>query len=186
MHDKIRAQANGAGFHESDGTLVILACGVEDTKTILSTMSSVPFKARSPPPKSAQSSSQAQQADDIGHPFDTIISVLTLCTIPDPQNNLRRLVRDVLKPGGQLLYYEHVLSPRPDVAWWQKLWAPLWAVAFDGCRIDRPSDIWVKDMKLGGEDGIEKSAWKEFRTWGKDGEDPENLFWHSVGRFVKR
>ncbi|KAF8889420.1 S-adenosyl-L-methionine-dependent methyltransferase [Gymnopilus junonius] len=187
MHDKIRTQANAGGFHESDGTLVILSCGVEDTKTILSTLSSAHSPTRSPPPISASSKEKdfAQTHQELPS-IDTIISVLTLCTIPDPQKNMARLVRDVLKPGGQLLIYEHVLSPRQDVAWWQKLWAPIWAVAFDGCRMDRPSDVWVGNLKLGGEDGVETSAWRESRMWGKEGEDPENLFWHSVGRFVKR
>lgn len=182
MHHKIRVQANRAGFHESDGTLLILSCGVEDTKTILSALSS-----RSPPPKSnpSQARDLPQQPQDT-HPVDTITSVLTLCTIPDPQKNMARLVRDVLKPGGQLLIYEHVLSPRADVAWWQRFWAPVWAVAFDGCRMDRPSHLWMRDMKLGGEDGVERSAWRELRVWDKEGDDAENLFWHAVGRFVKQ
>ncbi|KDR71542.1 hypothetical protein GALMADRAFT_253876 [Galerina marginata CBS 339.88] len=177
MHKKLRAQANEAGFHESDGTLLIISCGVEDTQSISSALSMSLPSPRSP--RHDQASFPSPNT-----PVDTIISVLTLCTIPEPQKNIRRLVRDVLKPGGQLLIYEHVLSPREDVAWWQRFWAPVWAVAFDGCRMDRASDVWLREMKVSGEDGM--SAWREVQTWGKEGEDVENLFWHSVGKFVKQ
>ncbi|CAA7266691.1 unnamed protein product [Cyclocybe aegerita] len=171
MHEHIRAQANAAGYHESDGTLVILSCGAEDATSILSALSQ------------ALPSTNAQA---LGPPVDTMISILTLCTIPEPQRTLTNLVRDVLKPEGQFLVYEHVLSPREDVAWWQRFWAPLWARAFDGCRMDRPSDVWVKELQLDVGDGTVESAWRESDAWGKEGEDEENLFWHVVGRFIKR
>ena len=167
MHNHIRAKANEAGFHESDGTLIILSFGAEDTQSILSSLSH----------------QQHQQ-----HPIDTMISVLTLCTVPDPQRTISKLIRDLLKPGGQLLYFEHILSPRPDVAWWQRFWAPVWACAFDGCRMDRPSDIWIRDLKItgGGGNGDEGSdVWMEWNIWDYPGEDEENLFRHSLGKFVK-
>jgi len=44
------------------------------------------------------------------HTFDTLVSVLTLCSIPSPENTLTDIVSRVLKPGGQLFFYEHVLS----------------------------------------------------------------------------
>ena len=74
------------------------------------------------------------------------------------------------------MFYEHVLSHRDDVAWWQRFWTPIWKVAFDGCRLDRPTDIWVQKMDV----------WKEASVWGKEGEEEEHLFWHRVGRFVKK
>lgn len=172
MHHRIRTEANAHGFHESDGTLLILSCGMEDTQKILTALSqssAAHSSSRSTPPNSPS--------------VDTIVSVLTLCSVPEPQKNISRLVRDVLKPGGQLLIYEHVLSKRKDVAWWQRFWAPVWALAFDGCRLDRPSDVWVTDVKVQGEDG--KSIWRKWKTWKKPGEDEENLFYHAVGRFVK-
>ena len=165
MHKHIRAQANRAGFHESDGTLIILSCGAEDTKSILDALPSPQTQAP---------------------PIDTIISIMTLCTIPEPQKIVSNLVRDVLGPGGELLIYEHVLSPRHDVAWWQKFWAPVWAVVFDGCRMDRPSDVLMRELGIRDGDGTMGSAWREWKTWGKEGDDEENLFWHSVGRFIKR
>ena len=160
MHQHIKAKANEAGFHESDGTLIILSFGAEDTHSILSSVN----------------------LDSVEPPVDTIISILTLCTVPDPQHTLSKLVRDILKPGGQLLYFEHVLSSRPDVAWWQRFWAPVWACVFDGCRMDRPTHIWIRDLKVSDKGS---DVWKEWEAWDKPGEDEESLLCHCVGRYVK-
>ena len=82
---------------------------------------------------------------------------------------------DLLKPGGQLLYYEHVLHPRHDIAWWQKLWSPIWSLAFDGCRMDRQTDLWIEQFK----------GWHRRHVWAKPGERPESLFFHRLGRYEK-
>ncbi|MCJ1323108.1 hypothetical protein MMC15_008460 [Xylographa vitiligo] len=38
---------------------------------------------------------------------DTIISIQVLCSVPHPQETLRRLYQ-LLKPGGQIIVYEHI------------------------------------------------------------------------------
>jgi hypothetical protein len=95
------------------------------------------------------------------------------------------LVRDVLKPGGQVLFYEHVLSPRADVAWWQRFWTPLWGIFLDGCRLDCPTHLDISEMKDVGAGAEAVGMWEEGKTWGKPGEEEENLWWHQAGRFVK-
>lgn len=154
MHPHIRKAAADCGYHESDGSLIILSCGAEDSASILTALDNAQV--------------------------DTIVSVLTLCTVPNPEKTVHNLVRDVLKPGGTFLFYEHVLSHHADVAWWQRLWAPIWEVPFDGCRLDRPTHLWVSNLKV---EGV--SPWKEQELRGKPDEVEENLFWHRVGRFVK-
>lgn len=44
--------------------------------------------------------------------FDTVVATCLFCSVPDPVQGLRE-ARRVLKPGGQLLLLEHVLSRRP-------------------------------------------------------------------------
>jgi ubiquinone/menaquinone biosynthesis C-methylase UbiE len=54
--------------------------------------------------------------------FDTIVMTWTLCSIPHPIPALTEM-RWVLKPGGQLLFVEHGLSPE---ARWQHRLTPCW------------------------------------------------------------
>ncbi|KAH0835647.1 hypothetical protein J3R83DRAFT_9398 [Lanmaoa asiatica] len=150
MHDEIKRAADAAGFSEAAGTLVLLACGAEDTTTILTSLGGY-------------------------QPVDTIVSVLTLCSVPEPRETIISLVSEVLKPGGQVLFLEHVRNPLPHIARWQTFWSPLWALAFDGCKLDRPTHLWIQQV----------GGWASEEMRGVDNEDKEHLFWHRVGKFVK-
>jgi ubiquinone/menaquinone biosynthesis C-methylase UbiE len=50
--------------------------------------------------------------------FDTVVSTLVLCGVDDQSRSLREL-RRVLRPGGQLLFLEHVRSDDPALARFQ-------------------------------------------------------------------
>jgi ubiquinone/menaquinone biosynthesis C-methylase UbiE len=62
----------------------------------------------------------AEQLPFAGAIFDTIIMTWTLCSIPNPVAALIEM-RRVLKPGGNLVFVEHGLSPELRVARWQHL-----------------------------------------------------------------
>jgi ubiquinone/menaquinone biosynthesis C-methylase UbiE len=49
------------------------------------------------------------------HIFDVAVSPLVLCGVDDQPRALREL-RRVLRPGGQLLFIEHVYADDPDMA----------------------------------------------------------------------
>ncbi|KAI9463908.1 hypothetical protein HD554DRAFT_2026957 [Boletus coccyginus] len=150
MHDKIRCAADAAGFSEAAGTFLLLACGAEDTTAVLTSLGGY-------------------------QPVDTLVSVLVLCSVPAPQEAIKSLVTDVLKPGGQVLFLEHVRNAHPQVAWWQTFWSPLWGFMFDGCQLNRPTHTWIQQV----------GGWASEEVTGVDGEDEDYILCRRVGKFIK-
>lgn len=68
--------------------------------------------------------------------FDTAAVTLVLCTVPDQPAALAEIKR-VLKPGGQLLFLEHVRSRSPELAKWQDRLERPWHFLGDGCHCNR-------------------------------------------------
>ncbi len=68
--------------------------------------------------------------------FDTAVATLVLCTVPDPEAAIAELTR-VLKPGGRLLFIEHVRAEDPGLARWQDRLERPWRFLADGCRCNR-------------------------------------------------
>jgi ubiquinone/menaquinone biosynthesis C-methylase UbiE len=68
--------------------------------------------------------------------FDTAVATLVLCTVPDPVATIEELAR-VLKPGGKLLFIEHVRADDPDRARWQDRLEKPWRFMADGCYCNR-------------------------------------------------
>ena len=68
--------------------------------------------------------------------FDTVVSTLVLCTVPQPDRALAE-IRRVLKPGGMLLFIEHVRSDVERWGRWQDRLARPWAAFASGCRCNR-------------------------------------------------
>jgi len=67
---------------------------------------------------------------------DTVVFTLVLCTVPDPAAALAEAAR-VLRPGGKLLFVEHVRSRHPGLAHWQDRLERPWRFVADGCHCNR-------------------------------------------------
>ena len=67
---------------------------------------------------------------------DTVVTSLVLCSVAEPSAALAAAVR-VLKPGGQLLFYEHVRSEHRVLAAVEDLLTPLWSRLAGGCHPNR-------------------------------------------------
>lgn len=67
---------------------------------------------------------------------DTVVSTLVLCTVAEVEPVLAEIVR-VLRPGGRLLFCEHVRATDPKLARRQSRYARPWAAFAQGCRCDR-------------------------------------------------
>lgn len=68
---------------------------------------------------------------------DAAVASLVLCTVPDQAVALAEL-RRVLRPRGELRFYEHVISQRPAFARFQRAAdATLWPLVSGGCHSAR-------------------------------------------------
>jgi SAM-dependent methyltransferase len=69
--------------------------------------------------------------------FDMGVASLVLCTVPDPDAALAEL-RRVIRPGGELRFYEHVVSHRRGAALLERaLDATLYPPLAGGCHLAR-------------------------------------------------
>ncbi|KAM7185836.1 S-adenosyl-L-methionine-dependent methyltransferase [Rhypophila sp. PSN 637] len=78
---------------------------------------------------------------------DCIVSVLCLCSIPQPEHNIKELC-NYLKPGGRWYVYEHVKRERSNswaVALYQAFVNLFWPHIIGGCELQRETGKWLKE-----------------------------------------
>ena len=86
MHPALQVKAHQSGYFEQDGSLLLLGCGA------------------------APSDESDLAVAGVGpESVDSIVSIHVLCGIPNPDGAVE-LYRTVLKPGGLLVFFEHVRS----------------------------------------------------------------------------
>ncbi len=64
------------------------------------------------------------------------MATLVLCTVPDVAAALAE-VRRVLRPGGELRFFEHGAEHHGKRAAWQRRIEPVWRRVGQGCRLTR-------------------------------------------------
>jgi SAM-dependent methyltransferase len=76
--------------------------------------------------------------------YDAAVASLVLCSVPDQRAALQGIGR-VLRPGGELRYFEHVISDRPALARLERLLdATLYPPLARGCHCGRDTGAAIR------------------------------------------
>jgi ubiquinone/menaquinone biosynthesis C-methylase UbiE len=89
----------------------------------------------------------AEQLDVPDESMDAVVSTHVMCSVSDQAQTLQEIWR-VLKPGGRLVFLEHVAAPRGT---WSRIAQtaikPAWYFLGDGCQPDR--ETWTAIQNAG-------------------------------------
>ena len=85
---------------------------------------------------------RAERLDLDDASVDVAVVSLVLCSVRDPAQALLEL-RRVLRPGGELRYYEHVRGRTAGTVAFQKCADVVWPYLAGGCHVSRPTDEWI-------------------------------------------
>lgn len=76
--------------------------------------------------------------------FDAVVCSLVLCSVPDQQAALAQ-IRRVLKPGGRLVFLEHVAAEgKPNRLKWQRRIEPVWKHLMGNCHLTRRTEAAIE------------------------------------------
>jgi ubiquinone/menaquinone biosynthesis C-methylase UbiE len=87
---------------------------------------------------------------------DAAVASLVLCSVPDQARALAELKR-VIKPGGELRVYEHVVSRKPGKAAFQRVFTKtIWKRIAGGCHMDRDTTAALSAAGFEGAESLER------------------------------
>ncbi|PWN35665.1 uncharacterized protein FA14DRAFT_114922, partial [Meira miltonrushii] len=148
LHDELRRSI--AAIPALKDKTTILSCGIEDRKDL-------------------------EKAGVFPGTIDTICLVQVLCSIHEPEKHIAML-HSLLKSGGQLLLFEHVISLDPITIIIQKSFTSLiWKHVAGNCHLTRdPSKMFSV-----------QAGWKNVSLTKPKGEGGQDLFPHQVAQYLK-
>ncbi len=92
--------------------------------------------------------------------LDTVVATLVLCSVPDAMIVLAE-VRRVLRPGGSLIFLEHVAADeRPRRLAWQRRVEPFWRLVSGDCHLTRRSGDAIRGAGFAVEGEVRESMRK--------------------------
>jgi SAM-dependent methyltransferase len=74
---------------------------------------------------------------DLNQPYDYIVFGNVMCEVHDQESFLKDIDR-ILKPGGKIVFMEHIRYPDETfLGWFQDIFNLWWVTASDGCNCNR-------------------------------------------------
>lgn len=132
LHERLIMNAKGIGLDPQKGQFTVLSAGAEPASLIPAL-----HKAGLCPTDAAREGT-----------FDTIITVKSLCSVPqDQMRSILGTIHTLLKPGGEFLFFEHVANDTDYItmAWtWLLSW--VWSTAMGNCHIRANMDTVLREM----------------------------------------
>jgi ubiquinone/menaquinone biosynthesis C-methylase UbiE len=113
--------------------------GIEPAQALLDKAQERVTELRQQPQFTARVMLQTGSAEALDFPdasFDTVVACLVFCTIPHAELAAREMYR-VLKPGGTVVFFEHVRAADPALVKWQERLNGVWNVLACGCNLNR-------------------------------------------------
>jgi SAM-dependent methyltransferase len=131
---------DGAHFRLYPDTVTDLV-GIEPEENLLRRAEAAAAEARCPV-RIVPGFAEALPAAD--GEFDAAVAALVLCSVDDQQTALAELMR-VIRPGGELRFFEHVRAGARLHAAAQVAVQPVWAQLGGGCHIARDTEHALRD-----------------------------------------
>ena len=79
--------------------------------------------------------------------FDYVVHTLVFCSVTDIEKGLSEIAR-VLKPGGKLLFIEHVLPKKKRMKKLFNFVNPIWRKVASGCNLNRDYETSLKNSEF--------------------------------------
>jgi ubiquinone/menaquinone biosynthesis C-methylase UbiE len=140
----------GLNFAHYDRTRVTRLCGIEPDHHMLRRAA---VRADKLGVDIELSDAGAEELPYADASFDVVLCTFVLCTIPDVTRALDEM-RRVLRPGGQLVFAEHVRAPGRTAARVQDVLNPVWGVFAGGCHLNRDAGRLITEAGFGDVDVI--------------------------------
>lgn len=92
------------------------------------------------PVKLGVSGGTAESIEAADESFDYVVTSLVCCSVTDLNAGLREIKR-VLRPGGGLVFLEHVAAPAgSSIRQWQNRINPIWRTLMGNCHLNRETE----------------------------------------------
>jgi len=145
IRKKMLQNVSGRVLEIGSGTGLNFAYYPEDTEEVQAVEPDGNLRERSLP-RSLRSSvpiyvkeGTAEKLPFKSNSFDAVINTLVFCTIEEPEQALKEIIR-VTRPGGKVLFYEHVRPSHPAAAKMSDKLTPAWKAVCGGCHLNRDTE----------------------------------------------